>query len=756
MSVEHMAGGLSRHVRKCPICEAGCGVVVTVDAALRKVIDIRGDEHDPLSRGFVCPKSQGMKVLREDRDVLTRPLRRRGRDFEEIGWDEAFELAAERFKDLSRKHGADANAIYVGNPTAHNPGGLLYTLSTAMALGTRSLFSSTSVDHMPKVLSTGLMFGDQSLIPVPDVDRTDYLLILGANPCISGGSLMTAPGFGRRMEEIRQRGGQIVVVDPRRSETAELATRHLPIRPGTDPYFLLGLLQVVFGDTLARLGRLEPHTNGMPEIAALARSFSMSDLAASCGIDGATIAQIARDFATAPSAACYGRTGSSQQPFGSVTSWLIDVLNAVTGNLDRPGGAMIPMGVTPSIFLNERYQDGVGPHHRWHSRVRGLPECAGQFPAVVLAEEILTPGPGKIRGLLTMCANPVISAPNGPQLSKALAALDFMVAVDVYVGETSRHADLILPGNGHLERSDWPIFTTTLAVRHVAKWVDKVFEPAPGTRSDGEIMLALAARISGASEQATDDALAGYFLQGAEARGALGGHTAAQAQDLLEARHGSDRIYEILLRSHHFGDHFGARPDGLTLAKVKAADHGIDLGPLFERLPQALGTPSGKVELAPGLLMDEMPRLRQAMAGYMASDRMIMIGRRQLHSINSWMHNIRAFNRGPDKCTALLHPADAGRLQLRAGDKVDITRGDKLITVPVTVSDEIMAGVISLPHGWGHDAPGSRLSYALTRPGVNSNLIASEFDIDVPSGNAVLTGFTVGVTRSVVTATAAA
>lgn len=746
MSVDELEGGLSRHVRKCPICEAGCGVVVTVDAAQRKVIDIRGDELDPLSRGFVCPKSQGMKVLREDRDLLTRPLLRRGKDFEEISWEAAFELAAERFKEISLRHGADANAIYVGNPTAHNPGGLLYTLSCAMALGTRSLFSSTSVDHMPKVLSTGLMFGDQSLIPVPDVDRTAYLLILGANPCISGGSLMTAPGFARRMEEIRQRGGQIVVVDPRRSETAELANRHLPIRPGTDPYFLLGLLQIIFDEQLEQLGRLEAHTNGLREVAALARSFALSDLVATCGIERATMAEIARGFARAPSAACYGRTGSSQQPFGSVTSWLIDVLNAVTGNLDRPGGAMIPMGVTPSIFLNERYQNGVGPHHRWHSRVRGLPECAGQFPAVVLAEEILTPGQGQIRGLLTMCANPVITSPNGPQLSKALASLDFMVAVDVYVGETSRHADLILPGYGHLERSDWPIFTTTLAVRHVAKWVDKVFEPAPGTKSDGDIMLALAAKLSGTTEQATDDALAGFFLQGAEASGGLGGKTATEAQELLEAKSGSDRIYEILLRTHHFGDKFGANPDGLSFAKVKAADHGIDLGPLFERLPQALGTPSGKVELAPELLMNEAPRLRAAMADYMASDR--MIGRRQLHSINSWMHNIRAFNRGPDKCTALLHPSDAARLQLQSGDKVDISRGDKLITVPVTVSDEIMAGVISLPHGWGHDSPETRLNYARTRPGVNSNVVASEFDIDIPSGNAVLTGFTVGVARA--------
>ncbi|MFM0027292.1 molybdopterin-dependent oxidoreductase [Paraburkholderia madseniana] len=748
MSATSMEGSLSRHVRKCPICEAGCGVVVTVDREKRTVLDIRGDEHDPLSRGFVCPKSQGMKVLREDRDVLTKPLRRRGKHFEEISWQDAFELAAERFKDISHKYGADANAIYVGNPTAHNPGALLYTLSCAMALGTRSLYSSTSVDHLPKVLSTGLIFGDQSLIPVPDVERTDYLLILGANPCISGGSLMTAPGFGRRMEEIRQRGGQVVVVDPRRTETAALANRHLSIRPGTDPYFLLGLLRVLFDEDLVKLGRLETHVNGVQEVAALARSFSLPELAAASGIPAETIREIARDFAGAPSAVCYGRTGSSQQPFGSVTSWLIDVVNALTGNLDRPGGAMIPMGVTPSIFLNERYRNGVAPHHRWHSRVRGLPEVAGQLPAVVLAEEILTPGQGQIRGLLTMCANPVISVPNGPQLSKALSSLDFMVAVDIYVGETSRHADLILPGSGHLDRSDWPIFTTTLAVRHVAKWVDKVFEPIPGTKSDGEIMLSLAARLSDTSEEAVDNALAGFFLQGAQAGGGLGGKTAAQALGLLEEKQGSDRIYEILLRTHHFGDKFGAKPDGLTLSKVKAADHGIDLGPLFERLPQALGTPSGKVELAPELLMREAPRLREAMTQYTTSDRMIMIGRRQLHSINSWMHNIRAFNRGPDKCTAMLHPNDAERLHVKTGDRVEISRNDKMITVPVTVSDEIMPGVISMPHGWGHDAPDARLSYARTRPGVNSNLVASEFDIDIPSGNAVLTGFTVGVARA--------
>src|SRR3989442_7958988 len=631
MNVIQLEGGLSRHSRKCPICEAGCGVLVTVDAAQRKVIDIRGDEDDPLSRGFVCPKSQGVKVLREDKAVLTRPLRRRGNDFEEIGWEEACELAAERFKDISRQHGADANAIYVGNPTAHNPGGLLYTLSCAMALGTRSLFSSTTVDHMPKVLSTGLMFGDQSLIPVPDLDRTDYLLILGANPCISGGSLMTAPGMDRRIGEIRQRGGQVIVVDPRRTETGAVASRHVPIRPGTDPYFLLALLRVIFDDGLAKPGRLEAHLNGMREIAELARSFSLADAAAASGIGIDVIVDIAHSFAAAPAAACYGRTGSSQQPFGSVTSWLIDVVNAITGNLDRPGGAMIPMGVTPSIFLNERYQNGVAPHRRWFSRVRGLPEVAGQLPAVVMAEEMLTPGPGQVRGLLTICANPVLSSPNGPRLSHALSSLDFMVACDIYLGETSRHADLVLPGSGHLDRSDWPIFTSTFQVRHVAKWVDKVFEPAAGTKTDGEIMLGLAAKIAGATEQAMDDALAGYFMQGAEAAGRLGGKTIAEASALLEVQQGSDRIYEILLRTHHFGDEFGAKPEGLTLSKVRSAEHGIDLGPLFERLPQALGTPSGKVELAPELLMHEAPRLHAALAEYMASDRMIMIGRRHLH-----------------------------------------------------------------------------------------------------------------------------
>jgi anaerobic selenocysteine-containing dehydrogenase len=323
-----------------------------------------------------------------------------------------------------------------------------------------------------------------------------------------------------------------------------------------------------------------------------------------------------------------------------------------------------------------------------------------------------------------------------------------MVACDIYLGETSRHADLVLPGSGHLDRSDWPIFTSTFQVRHVAKWVDKVFEPIAGTKTDGEIMLGLAAKIAGATEQTMDDVLAGYFLQGAESSGRLGGKTAAEASALLEVQHGSDRIYEILLRTHHFGDEFGARPEGLTLSKVRSAEHGLDMGSLFERLPQALGTPSGKVELAPELLMREAPRLHAAMAQYMAGDRMIMIGRRQLHSINSWMHNIRALNRGPDKCTALMHPVDAERCQVKSGDRIEISRDDKAIVVPVTVSDEIMPGVISVPHGFGHDAPQSRLSHASTRPGVNSNIVASEFDTDVPSGNAVLTGFTVDVARA--------
>ncbi len=744
------------HYRTCPFCEATCGLAVTIRGA--EVVSVRGDDEDVFSHGFLCPKSQGLKQLHDDPDRLTRPLVRRDGELVEASWEEAFAAVDEGLSRVLAEGGRDAVAVYLGNPAAHSLGPMVYGAAFLKALGSKNIYSASTVDQMPKQVSAGLMFGGGLSVPVPDVDRTDHLLILGANPLVSNGSLLTAPDMRGRIRAIRERGGKVVVIDPRRSRTAREASEHHFIRPGTDALLLFAIANVLLDEGLADPGALAEHANGAEEIAELAEPFEPDAVAPLCGIDAGEIRRMAHELAAAERAAVYARIGTTTQRFGTLSSWLVDVLNYLTGNLDREGGAMFPLAA-----VGQRNSAGAGPVGRgvkvgrWTSRVSERPEVYGELPVVGLAEEIATPGEGQVRALVTIAGNPVVSTPDAGALEAAVETLDFMVSLDIYVNETSRHADVILPAPEPLAKAHYDFALYQLAVRSVANYSPPVLARVEDQPDEWETVLRLAAIVAGQGPDADLEAWDDLIVQTLVGRelGLSGsrveGRTAEELVEALGERRGPERVLDFMLRVGPFGDAFGADPDGLTMDRLEAAPHGIDLGPMRPRLPDVLRTPSGKIELAPEEIVADVPRLEADLAGAGgsganggANGHMVLIGRRQLRSNNSWMHNLPALVKGKDRCTVQIHPDDAARLGIAEDGRARVTSGVGELVAPVEVTDEIMPGVVSIPHGWGHDAPGVRLGVAAKHAGVNSNLLAP-VDVDVPSGNAVLNGIPVEV-----------
>jgi anaerobic selenocysteine-containing dehydrogenase len=707
--------------RTCPFCEATCGLEITHSEG--RVTKVRGDDQDVFSKGFLCPKGVALKELHDDPDRLRTPmLRQADGSFREASWAEALGLIAERLPAILEAGGRDACAVYLGNPSAHSLAATLYGRVLLKALGSKNIFSASTVDQYPKQMASALMFGTGLTIAIPDLDRTDFLLVLGANPVASNGSLMTAPDVRGRLRAIRARGGKIVVVDPRRTRTAKEADEHLFIRPGTDAMLLFALVHVIFEEGLAT--PIE-HLAGLDELRALAQDFTPEAAAVATGIEADAIRRLARELAAAPTAAVYGRIGTTTQAFGTTASWLVDVLNAITGNLDRPGGALFPRAAAGAS--NTRGEGGKGrgaTFGRWTSRVRGLGEIFGELPVATLADEIETPGEDQVRALLTIAGNPVVSTPNAGRLDAALASLDFMVSVDIYVNETTRHADVILPAPSPVEKSQYDLAFYQLSIRNVANYSAALMDPPAGMLQEWETLLALTAIVSGqgpdADIAAIDDVVAAEIgrLNGVEPDPSL---------------RGPDRLLDMMLR---------AGPYGLTLADLKAAPHGIDLGPLEPRLPEVLRTPSGMVELAPAHIVADVPRLRAAMTEH-ANGGMVLVGRRDLRSNNSWMHNLPMLVSGPARCTAWIHPDDAARFGLGDGDFVRVSSRAGSVELAAEVTPDVMPGVVSIPHGWGHGGPGVRLQVASDHAGVNSNLLADELLLDPVSGNAVLNGIPV-------------
>jgi anaerobic selenocysteine-containing dehydrogenase len=736
--------------RTCPLCEAMCGLELEVHDGGR-VGTVRGDREDVFSAGYICPKGASVGRLHDDPERLRTPMLRTGDTWREVGWDDAFAEISRRLPPLLERYGRDAVAIYLGNPNVHDHAALLYLPVLIRALGTGYRFSAATLDQWPKQVASGLMFGSETSVAVPDIDRTDYFVVLGANPMVSNGSLFTAADVPRRLRRLRARGGRLVVVDPRRTRTAAVADEHLPIRPGTDAFLLAALAHTLFDQELVRLGPADPHLVGVAEVRAAVSAFAPEKVAEVCGIDAGTIRRVARELAGAPSAAVYGRIGTTTTEFGTVASWLVDVLNALTGNLDRPGGVLFPKPAAG--WPNTQGRPGVGrgiriPGSR-RTRVRGLPSTLGEFPTAALAEEIDTPNPDgtRVRGLVTVAGNPALSAPNAERLEAALGSLDLMVSVDIYLNETTRHADVILPAPSPLARSHYDITFNALAVRNVAHFAGPTvpLEPSEQPESLTLLRLACVALGDGLSADRLDDTVAGELAGRlvADPSSRVFGRDAAELLRAAGTRRREERLLDMLLRAGPYGNGLGAHPDGLSLDMLERHPHGIDLGPLAPRLPEVLRTPSGRVELAPPQLLAEIPRLATALSRPPAG--LLLVGRRDLRSNNSWMHNLEPLVKGRNRCTLHVHPADARRLRLTAGGSASVRSAVGEVQAEVEVTDAVREGVVSLPHGWGHDRPGTRLATAAAHPGVNSNVLTDPTPLDPLSGTAVLNGIPVTV-----------
>lgn len=688
------------HYRACNLCEAICGLVI--ETRNGKVSSIKGDPEDPLSRGHICPKAVAMKDIHEDPDRLRTPVKRTDSGWKSISWEQAFEEVVAGIRGVQKRHGKDALGVYLGNPNVHNSGSMLMGPFFLRALRTRNRFSATSADQLPHHFAALFMFGHYLAIPVPDIDRTDYMLILGANPLVSNGSLMTAPGMSQRLRSLQERGGRFVVIDPRRTQTAKRAGEHHFIRPGSDVFFLLGLIHTLFEEDLVDLGRLRDFTTGVEAVRTLVADYTPAAVAPRCSIPETVIRRLAREFAAAESAVCYGRMGLSTQSFGGLCNWLINVLNILTGNLDRPGGAMFTL---PAFDLvGQRGAAGkTGTFGRWKSRIRGLPEFGGELPVAEMAGEITTPGEGQIRGLLTVAGNPVLSTPSGRRLDQALGQLEFMAAIDIYINETTRHANIILPPTTGLEADHYDIIFHIFGVRNTTRYSPAVFERSAEQRHDWEIYQELFQRFTGEkSNNMTPDLLLAMGLQ--------------------------------------YGPYAS---EGITLDTIKAAPHGIDLGPLQPCLPDRLFTSDKKIHLAPEEITKDLARIERT--GVPENGKLLLIGRRELRSNNSWMHNSERLVKGANRCTLMIHPSDAGARNIEDGRPVMVRSAAGSISLPAEVTPEIMPGVVSIPHGYGHDLDGIRLETAARHAGASINDLTDYRQVDELTGNAAFSGVGVEV-----------
>jgi anaerobic selenocysteine-containing dehydrogenase len=750
--------------RTCPLCEATCGLEITVSPS-NEVLRIRGDQNDVFSKGFICPKGSSLKQLHEDPDRLRMPMVKRNGVHVEVSWDEAWQVVRDGLANVINKHGRDALATYTGNPNAHNLSAMLYTGNVVRAAGTRNRFSAATVDQMPMHVAAGYMFGLPVNIPVPDLDHTDYLLIVGANPYASNGSLCTAPDFPGRIEAIRARGGKVIVVDPRRTRTAQEADEWLAIRPGADGLLLAAIAHVLYEEGLATVGdHLQGHVNGFEELRDALTVFSPDAVAEATGINATTIRIIARELAAASTAAVYGRIGANVVEFGTTQAWLVFVLNTLTGNLDRRGGGMFALPAAGgantrgssrmSAESNDpaKVKKGKGfAIGRGTTRVRKLPEVMGEYPAAAMAEEMLTPGDGQVRALITLAGNPVVSTPNAQQLDEAFASLEFMVSVDMYLNETTRHADVILPPPSQLQRDHFDVLLMQFAVRNVANYSTAPLPLDEGQPDEWEVLAKLAGILQSLDVQVDpqkvdDDILMSLITKATEMNSSpLLGRDPSEIFAEVNATgvRGPARRLDVMLQTGPYGAGFGAEPNGLSLQTLLDNPHGVDLGPLQPRLFDILRTESGKVEMAHPILVNDLQRLARTIDA--PRDQLLLVGRRHLKTNNSWMHNIRVLTKGNVSCTLQMNPIDAARAGLHTGALAKVTSRVGEVVVPVEVTDDIREGAVSLPHGWGHNVEGTKMRVAAEKAGVNSNVLSDHEAIDPLSGTAVLNAIPVRV-----------
>lgn len=711
-----------KHFRSCNLCEAICGLEIEHDGAT--VLSIKGDKKDPFSRGHICPKAVAMKDIYEDPDRLKKPVKKVKDGWREISWDQAFDEIEKNLKPLLGAKTRNAIGVYLGNPTVHNYGSLIFIRPLIRALKTRNIFTATSVDQLPHHFAASFMFGHSMLLPIPDIDRTKHMLILGANPGASNGSLMTAPDMKRRLKAIRGRGGKVVLIDPRKTETAKLVDEHHFIYPGTDVFLLAALLNVIFTEGLDQKAGLAGHIKNLDALRAAVAGITPGVAEKQTGLAAKTIVKLGREFAAGNRAVCYGRMGVSTQEHGGLCHWLINALNIVTGNFDRAGGAMFP---TPAVGLvGDR--STLGKYNRWQSRVRGLPEFDGDLPVSVLAEEILTKGPGQIKALITNAGNPVLSTPNGRQMEKALKKLDYMVSIDIYINETTRHADIILPPATGLEVDHYDLVFNALAVRNVARYSPALFKPAEGSLYDWQILKELTGRLGGRKKAGLKAKLKHRYKKSLTPTRVLN-------LGLLLGPYGSWKHPLRLFR-------------GLNLKRLKKNPHGIDLGPLVPRGSGILLTPDKRVDVAPEIFLTRLLEVKPDLTGSGAAAKktgLRLIGRRHLRSNNSWMHNSKRLVKGKTRCTIMIHPDDAGKHGITGDQMVRVASRVGAIDLPAEISRDIMPGVASIPHGYGHNLKGTKILVAEAHAGVSVNDITDQKSVDPLTGNAAFSGQTITI-----------
>ncbi|WP_456461085.1 molybdopterin-dependent oxidoreductase [Reichenbachiella sp.] len=693
------------HFRTCNLCEAMCGLAIEHDG--KEVISIKGDVDDEFSQGHICPKALALKDIYEDPNRLKKPVKKTEDGWVEISWKEALEEVAQALANTRKKHGSDAVGVYSGNPNVHNSGAILSAPEFIKELRTKNRFSATSVDQLPHQYMAYLMYGHQLQIPIPDIDRTDFLIILGANPIISNGSLLSAPNIKKRLKNIQDRGGKIVNIDPRFTETSAKSDQHLFIRPGSDVFMLLSMLHILFEEKLVNLGRFKHHLNGFEDLHQLVKDYSPENTDEITGIESDVLTDLTRQFANTEKAVLYGRMGVCTQEFGGMCMWLVNVLNILTGHFDEPGGYMF---TSPAIDLKPQISKGhIG---KWKSRVRGLPEVGGELPSSVMAEEILTPGDGQIKAMVISSGNPVLSTPNGAQLEKAFESLDFMVSIDIYINETSKLADIILPTATGLETDLYDIIFHTLAVRNTSKYSPALFGKAEGAKYDWEVFRALKMTY-----------LKSMNKMSLSKRLKIG----------IAHLFSPEKMLNILLRRG---------PYDLSIKKLKQQPHGIDLGALKSQMPDSLyhKDKDKKINLLPNEIKEDLKRVKQKLDTFKPDD-FLLIGRRQLRTCNSWLHNSQRLLKN-NSCQLFLHPKDAEKLGLQEKNSIKVSSRVGQVVVPFETTEEIMQGVVSLPHGWGHKGK-IKLDVASTSPGTNINELTDENFVDLLTGNAAVNGVAV-------------
>jgi anaerobic selenocysteine-containing dehydrogenase len=734
-----------RHLYTCPLCEAMCGLEIHVEDG--RVASIRGNRDDTWSHGHICPKGATLGALHDDPDRIRRPMIKVDGQWQEVSWDVAFRRCTELLAPVIEKYGIGAVTCYTGNPLAHSFSLGRYTGVLLGMSGIPLSYSPGTVDQWPKNLSSHLMFGGWWSFPVPDIERTDMLIVMGANPAASQGSLLAAPNVMGIIDSIRKRG-KVIVIDPVRTATAARADEWLPITPGTDAALLLAVVHTLFAENLVELGGVEPHIDGVDRMRQVAAEWSPERVASATGITADRVRSLARELAGTERAVVYGRIGLCNQEFGSLASWLVDVVNILTGHFDTPGGSMFPRAAAWSVTVQPipGLEDGAPEFGRYRTRVRGAKEVLGQVPVSCLAEEIATPGEGQLRALITVAGNPVLSTPAGHRLDEVLPTLDAMISVDLWLNETTRHADVILPAPSPLEQPHHDDLILNFAINSIANYSPPVFAPEdPDRPEEWEILIRLTGLCTGTPAEDVDVAAIddGFFDYMAFTQG-LDGATIRRHYDSIGLAGGPERILDFTLRTGPFGDRYGENRDGVTLDTLKAQPNGINFGPMVPQVPEILGTADHKIRLAPQYLLDDLPRLAERLDR--ARDELVLVSRRHLRSNNSWLHNVGPLMKGKDRCTLLMHGNDATRRGVTTGDLVTVTSSGGQIEVPVEVTGEIMPGVVSMPHGWGHGKPGTRMAIANDSPGVNTNILSPPTFIDEPSGNGALNGIPVTVT----------